>query len=404
MHVPDAVVVASARTPIGRAHKGSLVGIRADDLAATAVRAALDKVPGLEPERIEDLYLGASNHTGEQSQNLGRRVAVLLGRDDLPAVTVNRACASSIQTTRMAFHAIRAGEGEAFLSVGAESVSRYLPAPTGTEHPDFAAAQDRTAQRATGGRGAWRDPREVGELPDYYIPMGQTAENVAEHCGISREDQDAFALRSQQRYAEAADAGFHSRLIAPVKLTDGTSVEHDDSPRPGTTLDGLAGLRPVFRPGGTVTAGNSCPLNDGASALVVVSDTLAATLDVPVKARVLGTAVSGLSPEIMGLGPVEATRRVLEGCGLKTGDLDVVEINEAFAAQVLASQRALGLDEDKVNVHGGAIALGHPFGMTGARLIGQAMQILHERDLELALVTLCVGMGQGMAIVLQRTA
>jgi acetyl-CoA C-acetyltransferase len=400
--MPDAIVVAAARTPVGRAHKGSLVDVRADDLAVTAVRGALAKVPDLAPELIEDLYLGASSHTGEQSQNLGRRVSVLLGRDDLPAVTVNRACASSIQTTRMAFHAIRAGEGEAFLSVGAESVSRYRPAPTDTDHPDFAAAGRRTARRAEGGRGKWRDPRETGEVPDYYIPMGQTAENVVERCGVSRADQDAWALRSQQRYAVADEAGFHAGLIAPVDLADGTRVDRDDSPRPGTTLDGLAQLRPVFRPDGTVTAGNSCPLNDGAAALVVVSDALAATLNAPVKARVVGTAVSGLSPEIMGLGPVEATERVLARCGLTTSDLDVIEINEAFACQVIASHRALGLPEDRINIKGGAIALGHPFGMTGARLIGQAMQILHDTDGELALATLCVGMGQGMAIVLQR--
>jgi acetyl-CoA C-acetyltransferase len=329
---------------------------------------------------------------------------VLMGRDDLPATTVNRACASSIQTTRMAFHAIRSGEGEAFLSIGAESVSRYRAAPEGTEHPAFGEAQVRTARRAEGAGGVWQDPRADDELPDYYIPMGQTAENVAEICGITRQDQDEFALSSQAKYAAAAEAGFHARAITAVQLPDGSWADCDDSPRPGTTLERLAELPPVFRPDGSVTAGNSCPLNDGAAALVVVSDQIAATVDVPVKARIVGTAVSALSPEVMGLGPVDATRRVLVRCGLSVDDIDLFEINEAFAAQVLASARALSLDPDKLNVNGGAIAMGHPFGMTGARLIGSAMQTLHERDQELALVTLCVGMGQGMALVLQRVS
>lgn len=402
--MPDVVIVATARSPIGRAHKGSLVGTRADNLAATTAQAALAKVPDLDPAALEDLYLGASQHAGEQSQNLGRRVSVLLGRDELPAATVNRACASSIQTTRMAFHAIRAGEGDAFLSVGVECVSRYPQPPTDTDNPLFAAAQERTGERAQGTSSEWTDPRDTGTLPDYYIPMGQTAENVADLCDVSREDQDAFALRSQQRYAAALAAGFYERQITPVQLPDGSWLSRDESPRATTTAEGLAALAPVFRPDGTVTAGNSCPLNDGAAALVVVRDELAAELDVPVKARILGTAVSGLSPEIMGLGPVAATQRVLSRCGLGLGDVDLLEINEAFAAQVVASSRALDLDEDKLNVNGGAIALGHPFGMTGARLIGTAMQALAERDEELALVTLCVGMGQGMALVLQRVA
>ena len=402
--MPDAVIVAAARSPIGRAYKGALTETRADDLAATIARAALDKVPGLDPGALEDLYLGAAHHTGEQSQGLGRRVAVLLGRDDVPAATVNRACASSIQTTRMAFHGIRAGEGDAFLSVGVECVSRLPGVSKDTDNPAFAEASERTNDRVRGDATRWVDPRDAGGLPDYYIPMGQTAENVADLCGVSRADQDAFALRSQQRYATALAAGFHSTQITPVVLPDGSVMTHDESPRPTTSAEGLAALAPVFRPGGSVTAGNSCPLNDGAAALVVVRDELAADLDVPVKARIVGTAVSGLSPEIMGLGPVDATRRVLARCQLSLDDIDIVEINEAFAAQVVASTRALGLDEDKLNVNGGAIALGHPFGMTGARLIGSAMQTLADRDQELALVSLCVGMGQGMALVLQRIA
>ncbi|MET0734554.1 MAG: acetyl-CoA C-acetyltransferase [Microbacterium sp.] len=398
----DAIIVAAARSPIGRARKGSLVDVRADDLAATVTRAALDRVPELDPSTIEDLYLGASQHAGEQSQNLGRRVAVLIGRDDLPAVSVNRACASSLQTTRMAFHAIRSGEGKAFLSVGAEAVSRYPTPPGDTDNPRFRDAQARTAARAAGIQPPWEDPRERGELPDYYIPMGQTAENVADLFGISRADQDAFALRSQQRFRDAAERGFHARQIIPIDLPDGRVFDTDESPRPDTTAEGLASLSPVFRAHGTVTAGNSCPLNDGAAALVVVSGDLAAGIPSPFKVRVVASAATGLSPEIMGLGPVEATRRVLDRAGLTLDDIDLIEMNEAFASQVLASARELGIDEDRLNVNGGAIAVGHPFGMTGARLIGAAAQALQERDEELALVTLCVGMGQGMALVLQR--
>ena len=398
----DAVIVSAARSPIGRAHKGRLATVRADDLATTVAQASLSKVPDLDPLLVEDLYLGTWNHTGEQSQGLGRRVAVRLGRDDLPAATVNRACASSVQTTRMAFHAIRSGEGEAFLSVGVESVSRY-PSPTpDTDNVAFTSAQERTERRSRGGHPPWVDPRESGDLPDFYIAMGQTAENVADLHQVSRQDQDAWAFRSQQRAACAEAQGFFDRQIVPIPLPDGSLFAKDESPRPQSTPQGLAELQPVFRPDGSVTAGNSCPLNDGAAALVVTSDRVAATLDVPGKVRILATAASALSPELMGLGPVESTRRALDRARLTIDDIDIIELNEAFASQVLASVRELGADESKVNVNGGAIALGHPFGMTGARLIGTAAQALAERDQQLALVTLCVGMGQGMAVILER--
>lgn len=398
----DAVIVAAARSPIGRARKGRLGQVRPDDLAATVVRAMLDSIAGLPLAEVDDLFLGASQHTGEQSQNLGRRVAVLLGADSLPATTVNRACASSLQTTQMAFHAIRAGEGDAFLSVGVESVSRYRTPPPDTDNPVFAAAQQRTRRRAEAEQPPWSDPRQLGDFPDYYVPMGQTAENVAEMCGVTRAEQDAFALGSQRKYAAAMQRGVFARQIVPITLPDGSTVAEDESPRPGTTMAALAALEPVFRPGGTVTAGNSCPLNDGAAALLVVRDEIARELQAPITARIVATGVSAMSPEIMGLGPIEASERALKRCGMTIGDVDLVEVNEAFAAQVVPVVRALGADEDRVNVHGGAIALGHPFGMTGARLIGGAIHALAERDGERALVTLCVGMGQGMAVILER--
>lgn len=398
----DAIIVAAARSPIARAYKGSLVDVRADDLAAHIASAAMDKVPDLDPSLVEDLYLGAAFHTGEQHQNLGRRVAVLMGRDDLASATVNRACASSLQSTRMAFHAIRSGEGLAFLSVGVECVSRFPQATSLTDNPRFAAAAERTRVRAQQDHSPWVDPRSFGALPDFYIPMGQTAENVADMYGISRADQDAWALRSQQNYSRAAERGYHARQITPVERPDGTVFSLDESPRPQTTAAALASLAPVFRDAGSVTAGNSCPLNDGAAALVVVSSSVAKDIQSPAKVRIRSSAVSGLSPEIMGLGPVEASRRALSRAGVTVADIDIVELNEAFAAQVVASIRELRIDPDRVNVNGGALALGHPFGMTGARLLGNAAQILADRDEQLALVTLCVGMGQGMAIVLER--
>lgn len=403
----EAVIVATARSPIGRAGKGSLSGMRPDDLVAQMVRAALDKVPSLDPNTVDDLYLGAWEHTGEQSENVARRVAVQLGMDAVPAVTVNRACASSVQTTRMAFNAIKAGDGDVFISAGVECVSRY-PQQNGVgagdvnlQNPLFAQAQERTARLAETNE-TWTDPRDAGALPDVYITMGQTAENVATFRGISRAEQDEFAARSQQLAEKAIADGFFEREITPVTLADGTVVRTDDGPRAGTTVEKLSGLRTVFRENGTVTAGNACPLNDGAAALVVMSDRKAAELGLTPLARVVSTAVSGLSPEIMGLGPVEASRRALAKAGLSISDIDLAEINEAFAAQVIPSYRDLGIDIDKLNVNGGGIALGHPFGATGARITTTLLHSLRERDLQFGLETMCIGGGQGMAIIFER--
>ncbi|OLR92262.1 acetyl-CoA C-acetyltransferase [Actinokineospora bangkokensis] len=403
--MPDAVIVACARSPIGRAAKGSLTALRPDDMAVQMVRAVLDKVPELDPTEIEDLVLGVGQPAGEAGNNLGRAVAVLAGMDHLPGTTVNRYCSSSLQTTRMALHAIKAGEGDAFLSVGVEAVSRY---PKGnadgmpdTRNPLFADAQARTEGFAAGGQ-VWADPREAGALPDLYIAMGQTAENVAQLKGVSRADQDAFGVRSQNLAEAAIDAGFWATDITPLTLPDGTVVSADDGPRRGVTLAAVEALKPVFRPDGTVTAGNCCPLNDGAAALVVMSDAKAAALGLTPLARVVSTAVSGLSPEVMGLGPVEASRRALARAGLAISDIDLVEINEAFAAQVIASARELGIEEDRLNVNGGAIAVGHPFGMTGARITSTLINSLRWHDKQFGLETMCVGGGQGMAMVLER--
>ena len=405
--MPEAYVVATARSPIGRAFKGSLRSVRADDLAAAMVRAALDQVPGLDPTRVDDLLLGCGLPGGEQGMNMARVVAVLLGLDTVPGTTVNRYCSSSLQTTRMAFHAIKAGEGDVFVSAGVESVSSlargssdFIPGEDLT-NPVFAEAVERTARSAKGGS-TWRDPREDGELPDVYVAMGQTAENVAQRTGTTRRDQDEYAASSQNRAEAALASGFWERDITPVTLADGTVVSRDDGPRAGVTVEALAALDPVFRPDGTVTAGNCCPLNDGAAALVVVSDRVVDELGLTPLARIVSTGVSALSPEVMGLGPVEASRRALALAGLSIDDIDLVELNEAFAAQVLPSARELGVDLDRLNVHGGAIAVGHPFGMTGARITSTLLHGLQERDGTLGLETMCVGGGQGMAMVLER--
>ena len=403
----EAYIVATARSPIGRARKGSLAGIRPDDLAALMVGAALEKVPGLDPARIDDLMIGCGQPAGEQGMNIARIVAVLSGLDGVPGTTVNRYCSSSLQTTRMAFHAIKAGEGDVFVSGGVESVSHYAAGsadffPESVENPRFAEAVARTAARTGAGAGVWTDPRAAGALPDPYIAMGQTAENVAGLRGITRDEQDAFAARSQQRAEAAIASGFWAREIDPVTLPDGTVVRTDDGPRPGVTAESLAALDPVFRPDGTVTAGNCCPLNDGAAAVVVVSERVVAELGLTPVARIVSTGVSALSPEIMGLGPVEASRRALALAGLTVDDMDLVEINEAFAAQVIPSARELGVDEDRLNVHGGAIAVGHPFGMTGARITATLINGLASTGGRYGLETMCVGGGQGMAMVLER--
>jgi acetyl-CoA C-acetyltransferase len=403
--VPDAVLVAAARSPIGRAFKGSLASMRPDDLAVQMLQAALAQVPELDTRDIDDLVLGCAQPGGEAGFNMARVVAVLAGMDHLPGTTVNRFCASSLQAIRMAFHAIKAGEGDVFVAAGVEAVSRYVKGNADshpdTDNPLFDAAKARTAQLAEGNR-AWADPRSSGELPDIYMAMGQTAENVAELEGVSRAQQDAFAVRSQNRAEKALADGFWERDITPVTLADGSVVSRDDSPRAGVTLEAVAALKPAFRPDGTVTAGNACPLNDGAAALIVMSDRKAADLGVTPLARIVSTAVSGISPEVMGLGPVEASQRALARAGMSVADLDLVEMNEAFAAQVIPSARRLGIDEERLNVHGGAIAVGHPFGMTGARIATTLLHGLHDRDGQFGLETMCIGGGQGMAMVLER--
>ena len=404
--MPEAVIVSTARSPIGRAFKGSLVEMRPDDLATQMVRAALAKVPALDPRDIDDLMMGCGQPAGESGFNIARVVAVELGYDFLPGVTVNRYCSSSLQTTRMAFHAIKAGEGDAFISAGVETVSRFARGNADswpeTRNPLFNESRERADAATTNGATSWTDPRDNDQLPDVYIAMGETAENVALHTGISREDQDRWGVRSQNRAEEAINSGFFAREISPVTLPDGTVVSTDDGPRAGTVYEKISALNPVFRPNGTVTAGNACPLNDGAAAVVIMSDTKAKALGLTPLARIVATGVSGLSPEIMGLGPIEAVKNALGYAKMSVSDIDLFEINEAFAVQVLGSARALGIDEDKLNVSGGAIALGHPFGMTGARITATLLNNLATHDKTFGVETMCVGGGQGMAMVVER--
>ncbi len=405
--MPEAVIVATARSPIGRAGKGSLKDLRPDELARQMVATALAKVPELDVADIEDLHLGIGQPGGAGAYNIARVVAVELGLDHVPGVTVNRYCSSSLQTTRMALHAIKAGEGDVFISGGVESVSSFgvsggADGAPNSKNPEFDEAQARSAKAAEGGAGVWHDPREDSLIPDVYIPMGQTAENVATFTGISREDQDRWAVRSQNRAEEAINNGFFAREIDPVTLPDGTTVSTDDGPRAGTTYEKISQLQPVFRPDGTITAGNACPLNDGAAALVIMSDTKAKALGLTPLARVVATAATGLSPEIMGLGPIEAVRKVLRVANMSLSDIDLYEINEAFAVQVLGSADVLGMDHDRLNVSGGAIALGHPFGMTGARITTTLLNNLQTHDKTFGLETMCVGGGQGMAMVIER--
>jgi acetyl-CoA C-acetyltransferase len=410
--MPEAVIVSTARSPIGRAFKGSLKDERPDDMAAAMVRAALAKLPAFDPTGdsgpgLDDLYLGCAEPSGEAGSNMARVVTILAGLDNVPAATVNRFCASSLQTLRMAFHAVRAGEGQAFVAAGVEAVSRYQDwagaGETGAKNhnPLFEPARQRTAARAESNT-PWTDPRLGGRMPDIYIAMGQTAENVATSYGISRADQDEWAVLSQNRAEAAIASGFYARDITPYERHDGTVVDRDDSPRPGVNLEGVSALQPVFRREGTVTAGNACPLNDGAAALVVMSYELARDLGLQPLARVVSTAATALSPELMGMGPVEASRLALARARLDVQDIDLVELNEAFAVQVVASARELKIDPAKLNVHGGAIALGHPFGMTGARMVTTLLNGLRETDGTMGLATLCVGGGQGMAVVLER--
>jgi acetyl-CoA C-acetyltransferase len=403
--MPEAVVVATARSPIGRAFKGSLTSIRPDDLTVQMVAAALAKVPQVDPAEISDLILGCGLPGGEQGYNMARGVAVMLGYDSLPGTTVTRYCSSSVQTTRMAYHAIKAGEGDIYISAGVETVSRFAKGSSDglpdTKNPVFADAEARAGEMGKGGF-SWHDPREDGQIPDIYIAMGQTAENVAQIRGVSRAEQDEFGVRSQNLAEKALADGFWQRDITPVTLPDGTVVSADDGPRPGTSLEKVSQLQPVFRPDGTVTAGNCCPLNDGAAAVIVMSDTKAAELGITPLARIVSTGLTALSPEIMGLGPVGASRQALGRAGMTIDDVDLVEINEAFAAQVIPSYADLGVDIDKLNVNGGAIAVGHPFGMTGARITSTLLNSLQFHDKSIGLETMCVGGGQGMAIIFER--
>ncbi|MDQ6791748.1 MAG: acetyl-CoA C-acetyltransferase [Candidatus Dormibacteraeota bacterium] len=387
--MPEAVIVAAGRSPIGRAFKGHLVDVRSDELASYVVNKVLEKVPQVQASDIDDLICGCGLPGGEQGFNLGRVISVL-SRLDTPGCTVTRYCSSSLQTTRMAYHAIKAGEGDIFLSVGVECVSRY---GNGTSDPPT--AQNERLQSGTG---------NAEEYPDLYIAMGQTAENVAEREGVSREEMDRFAVKSQNAAVKARENGFFEREIIPVPLPNGEVFAKDDGPRPGTTLEVLATLQPAFREKGRVTAGNSCPLNDGAAAVVVMSDSRARELGLTPLARIVSTGVTALEPEIMGLGPIEASRQALKRAGMTIQDIDVVELNEAFAAQVIPSARGIGVDpfSDKLNPHGGAIALGHPFGMTGARILCTLLNDLTTVDGTYGLETMCVGGGQGMAMVIER--
>ena len=398
--MPEAVIVATARTPIGRAVKGSLTEARPDDMSAFIIGDVLSKVPGLDRNDVEDVIWGIGQPGGEGGYNVARVASILAGVN-APGVTVNRYCSSSLQTIRMAAHAIKAGEGDCFVAGGVETVSRYEngAADSGPHNDQFAEAQDRTAERAAEGAGTWAPPQG---LPDIYIAMGQTAENVAQYKGVSRQAQDEWGVLSQNRAEAARNRGFFEREITPYPLADGSEARRDDGIREGTTIEGVSQLRPVFRPDGTVTAGNCCPLNDGAAAVVVMSDTKAAAVGATPLARVVATGVSALNPEIMGLGPVDACRQALGRAGMTIDDIDHVEINEAFAAQVLPSADDLGIDYDKLNPNGGSIALGHPFGMTGSRIMCTLLNGLEDADNTIGLESMCVGGGQGMAMIVER--
>jgi acetyl-CoA C-acetyltransferase len=386
--MPEAVIVAAARTPIGRAFKGSLADVRADDLSGAITRTALDAVPAIQDTDVVDVIWGAANMVGPQGFNMARNIALLAGMpDSVPGTTVTRFCASSLQAIRMAFHAIKAGEGDCYVAGGVESVSTTA---TKLTTPDD------------------KNPRFVDTTrPDYlndaYIAMGLTAENVARQYSISRQRQDEYAVLSQNRCEKAIANGFFEREITPYTKEDGTVVSRDDSPRAGTTLEGIAGLKPAFLEDGTVTAGNACPLNDGAAATIVMSEDRARALGITPLARIRASAVTGVAPEIMGVGPIEAVRAVLAQAGMSIGDIDVVELNEAFAAQVLPVCDQTGIDiERQLNPHGGAIALGHPFGMTGARIMTTLLNDLQTLDRTIGLETMCVGGGQGMAMIVER--
>ena len=398
----EAVIVAATRSAIGRANKGSLVDFRPDDLSATIVDAVLNKVPALDRQQVEDIIWGCAQPAGEAGTKIARVTAILAGMPDVPGTTVNRYCSSSLQTIRMAAHAIRAGEGDVFVSGGVETVSRFQfgMADGGPKNEKFEPANNRTKERSLGGAPTWT-PLD-GAYPDVYTSMGETAENVAQYMQVSRQEQDEFAALSQQRAVAAQERGHFEMEITPVTKPDGTIVNKDDGPRAGTTVEKLSELKPVFRPDGTVTAGNACPLNDGAAAVVVMSDNRARELGIAPLARIIASGVTGLNPEIMGLGPIEACRQAMKRAGMTIDDIDLVEINEAFAAQVVPSAKELGIPWDKLNVNGGAIALGHPFGMTGARIMTTLLHNLEETGKTIGMESMCVGGGQGMAMIVER--
>jgi acetyl-CoA C-acetyltransferase len=397
--MPEAVIVATARSPIGRANKGSLASMRPDDMSAQIVKALLAKVPQVNGNDVDDLMMGIGQPAGGGGFNIARITAILAGIE-VPGVTVNRYCSSSLQTIRMAFHAIKAGEGDCFIAAGVETVSQYaLGASDTAPNAIFKDSGARTRQRAEGGQGKWA-PAEG--LPDAYIAMGQTAENVVEQEGLTREEMDHFGVRSHNLACEHIDNGFFEREITPLTLEDGTVVSKDDGPRAGTNYEATSQLKPVFRPDGTITAGNACPLNDGAAAVMVMSDTKAKALGLTPLARIVSSGVSALNPEIMGLGPIEACRQALARAGMTIDQIDLVEINEAFAAQVIPSAKHLGIPMEKLNIHGGGIALGHPFGMTGARIMTTLINGLQWEDKTYGMESMCVGGGQGMSMIIER--
>ncbi len=397
--MPEAVIVATARTPIGRANKGSLVDARPDDMSAFILADVMGKA-GVEAADVEDVIWGIGQPGGEGGYNIARVISAMQGLE-IPGVTVNRYCSSSLQTIRMAAHAIKAGEGDCFVAGGVEAVSRYAygAADTGPHNEIFAAAEERTAARSAEGAEPWTP---LDGVPDIYIAMGQTAENVVQTTGISRARQDEWGVSSQNRAEAARDRGFFDREITPYTLPDGTVVSKDDGIRAGTTIEKVSTLNPVFRPDGTVTAGNACPLNDGASAVVVMSDTLAKAMGIDPIARIISSGVSALNPEIMGLGPIDACRQAMSRAGMSIDDIDQVEINEAFAVQVIGSADELGIDFDKLNPNGGAIALGHPFGMTGSRIMTTLLNGLEDSGGTIGMESMCVGGGQGMAMIVER--
>ncbi|HEV3002305.1 MAG TPA: acetyl-CoA C-acyltransferase [Solirubrobacteraceae bacterium] len=384
--MPEAVIVDAVRTPIGRAFKGSLTDVRVDELAATPLRALQERNPDVDFGETVDVMMGAASSVGEQAYNVARNASLLAGIDHhVPGTTVNRFCASSLQTLRMAFHAIKAGEGDQYIACGVEGVSRAglgAGIPDEAKHPQLAGGD--------------------GSLYDVYIPMGLTAENVAERCHVTREQQDEWAVISQNRAVDAQASGHFDREIVPVTKPDGTTVTRDDGPRPGTTMEKLAGLKPAFKEDGTVTAGNACPLNDGAAAVLVMSEEKAASLGLKPRARIVGSTVTAIRPEMMGLGPIPAIQQLLEHTGMTMDDVDVVEINEAFAAQIVPCKEELGIDDEKLNPFGGAIALGHPFGMTGARIMTTLLNDLETLDKQYGIESMCVAGGMGMAMLVER--